>query len=248
MNVAFVIPVYRHGSTLESVITSLLPYSRPFIVVDDGNTASDLEYINEVEKKYSDVHVVHLKKNCGKGKAMTQGVKKAFELGFSHVFQIDADGQHLASDCKAFIEAAEKNPECLINGVPVYDESAPSLRKSAREFSNNWARIVSWSSNIKDVLCGFRIYPVKPYIALLRRFAWINRRMGYDVDILVHLLWSKVHLVNLPVHVTYPADGISNFRMVRDNIGISLTFTRLCIGMILRFPILLFRKITGTLP
>ena len=67
--------------------------------------------------------------------------------------------------------------------------------------------------------------------------------MGYDVDILVHLLWKNVPLVNEGVHVSYPVDGVSNFRMVRDNIHISLTFARLCIGMILRSPVLIFRAV-----
>ena len=33
----FVIPVYKHGSTIEAVVQSLLPYSYPIIIIDDGN-------------------------------------------------------------------------------------------------------------------------------------------------------------------------------------------------------------------
>jgi len=46
-----------------------------------------------------------------------------------------------------------------------------------------------------------------------------------------------------PIKVSYPPDGISNFRMIRDNIRISWTFTRLSAGMILRLPLLIMRKI-----
>ena len=174
---------------------------------------------------------------------MTSGVLKARELGLTHVFQIDSDGQHDASRAAFFIEAAEKNPSCLICGTPVFDESVPTSRKKGREISNRWARFVSLSDEIVDAMCGFRIYPVEPYCRLLTHRAWVDARMGYDADILVHFVWSGVHIKSYPVRVTYPADGISNFRMVRDNIRISLSFTKLFFGMIVRLPLLAFRAI-----
>ena len=33
----FVVPVYNHGSALESVVKNLVQYNFPIIVVDDGN-------------------------------------------------------------------------------------------------------------------------------------------------------------------------------------------------------------------
>ena len=239
----FIVPVYNHGATLELVVKNLLQYELPIIVVDDGNDEGNRAFINDVAEKYSLVTLVVRKKNGGKGRAMNDGVRKARELGLTHAFQLDADAQHDTAVCREFLDAAEKNPEAVICGFPIYDESVPALRKNGREFSNNWARVVTLNKNIKDVLCGFRIYPVGVYARLLDHHAWINARMAYDVDILVHLLWKNVPLVNMGVRVTYPADGISNFRMVRDNVAISRTFTRLCIGMILRFPVLLIRAI-----
>jgi hypothetical protein len=42
-----------------------------------------------------------------------------------------------------------------------------------------------------------------------------------------------------PIKVSYPPDGVSNFRMVRDNIRISWMFSRLFAGMLLRLPLLI---------
>jgi len=67
--------------------------------------------------------------------------------------------------------------------------------------------------------------------------------MGFDPEIMVRLYWNKVYPVYHPIKVSYPANGVSNFRMVRDNIGISLMFSRLFVGMILRSPLLIVRKI-----
>ena len=173
---------------------------------------------------------------------MSKGIKKADEMGLTHIFQIDADGQHDISACKAFLEFSEKNPHALINGYPFYDSSAPCSRKKGREFANKWARFVSLNRGIKDVLCGFRIYPVAPYMKLLRRRAYINPRMGYDSDILVHFSWLGVRIINLPVTVSYPKDGISNFHFIRDNFAISVTFARLFFGMIIRLPKLILQR------
>ena len=92
-------------------------------------------------------------------------------------------------------------------------------------------------------MIGFRIYPVLPYYKILKHHAIIDARMGYDIDILVHLRWGGVKIVSESVKVSYPLDGVSNFRMVRDNIRIAMTYTRLCIGMIIRLPLLVCRNI-----
>jgi hypothetical protein len=243
IKLGFVIPVYNHGSTVGSVIHSLAVYGRPIIVVDDGNDAANKTQIRAAVDSCPLSVLVERKKNGGKGKAMTSGVLKAHELDLTHVFQIDSDAQHDASRASFFIEAAEENPSCLICGTPVFDESVPASRKKGREISNRWARFVSLSDEIVDAMCGFRIYPVAPYCRLLTHRAWVDARMGYDADILVHFVWSGVHIKSYPVRVTYPADGISNFRMVRDNIRISLSFTKLFFGMIVRLPLLAFRAI-----
>jgi hypothetical protein len=65
--------------------------------------------------------------------------------------------------------------------------------------------------------------------------------MGFDAEILVRLYWNKVYPLFHPIKVRYPEDGVSNFRVVRDNIRISWMFTRLCVGMLIRLPFLIFR-------
>lgn len=241
MSCGFIIPVYRHGSTLGQVVQQLLPLGLPLIVIDDGNSEKDRAYIHAVEQSSPLVHTVRREKNGGKGRAFSDGVRKAQELGLTHIFQVDADGQHDTGVCADFLAASQEQPDAIICGCPRFDESAPAARRKGREFSNAWARIVSWNTDIRDVLCGFRIYPLAPCIRLLDSHAYLSPRMGFDTDILVRLLWQGLPLVNKDVRVSYPADGISNFRMVRDNIGISLTYTRLCVGMLLRIPLLLAR-------
>lgn len=236
------IPVYRHGKACMQVVENLLPYGMQIILVDDGNAEETKECLTQIVKEHPQVLLVTLEKNQGKGGAFAAGMDKAHETGLTHVLQIDADGQH---DCRAvpfFFEKSAQNPKALICGYPVYDESVPSARKNGRTFANTWTKIVTWEGGIKDAMCGFRIYPVEKTWQLTKKRRF-DQRMGFDIDILAKLLWKNMPFAFYPVNVTYPQDGISNFNVVRDNITISRVFTFLCIGMILRIPLLTVRKI-----
>lgn len=238
MTEGFLIPDYNHGDTIGSVVISLLSYGKPIIVVDDGNGAVVRRRIEAAAQVSSLVHIVTRARNGGKGAAMIDGFREAERLGLSHVLQIDADGQHDIEAVPLFLQASEENPEAVICGYPVYDESVPEKRLKGREVSNNYVRFLTQSDEPRDVLCGFRVYPVKEAL----KAKPFNKRMGFDPEILVRLSWRGVPIINKPVKVSYPKDGVSNFRMVRDNVQISLMFTRLTLGMVLRLPMLLLRK------
>jgi hypothetical protein len=55
-------------------------------------------------------------------------------------------------------------------------------------------------------------------------------------------------VVNLKTPVTYPADGISHFRMLRDNLRMARLHLRLLAGMLARLPRLLPRRLAGQAP
>ncbi len=69
-------------------------------------------------------------------------------------------------------------------------------------------------------MCGFRVYPLAPVVKLFDQ-ARLGRRMDFDSEVLVRLHWRGVRIVHLPTRVRYPADGVSHFQLVRDNLLIS---------------------------
>lgn len=239
---AILIPVYRHGKACAQVVEQILRYEIPVILVDDGNTEETKKYLEQIRQNHPEVELVVLDKNRGKGGAMKAGVIFAKNAGYSHVLQMDADGQHDSARIPFFIEKSRLSPEKLICGYPEYDESAPGHRKNAHKFANTWCAIITWSGKIVDALCGFRVYPVEAAYGFFSK-SFFDKRMGFDVEILIKLLWAGVDIEFYPVKVTYPSDGISNFHAFRDNVRISWVFTRLCLKMILLSPLFLWRKI-----
>jgi glycosyltransferase involved in cell wall biosynthesis len=212
------------------------------ILVDDGNDAETRDLLAGCALKTPGVVLIRLEKNSGKGGAVIKGFEKAAELGLTHVLQIDADGQHDAGQAAFFFEESARHPGKVICGYPEFDAGAPRGRVTGRKISNFWAAVTTLSGELRDVLCGFRVYPLEPALRVIKNPFW-DRRMGFDVEILVRLYWKGVFPVFLPIGVSYPKDGVSNFRMVRDNLRISLMFSRLFFGMLVRLPLLVFIKI-----
>lgn len=236
------IPVYRHGKACAEVVESILEYNVPIILVDDGNESETKQYLSQIKQNHPDIELVVLPQNQGKGGAFKAGVIRAKELGYTHILQVDADGQHEKEQIPIFVAEARMSPTALICGYPSYDETAPTHRKNAHKFANMWCAIITWSGKIVDSLCGFRMYPTEATYRFVTKH-YFDKRMGFDVEILIQLMWAGLDVEFFPVKVTYPTDGISNFRAFRDNVRISWVFTRLFCKMLVLSPLLLWRKI-----
>jgi glycosyltransferase involved in cell wall biosynthesis len=242
MKQGFLIPVYKHGASACSLVERLVTSALPVIIVDDGNDAETQALLAQCAAGTPEIVLVRLEKNSGKGEAVIGGLKKAAECGLTHVLQIDADGQHDDGKASFFLEESAKHPDKIICGYPEFDAAAPRSRVTGRKISNFWAAVVTLSTELKDVLCGFRVYPVNAVLRITRNI-FLDQRMGFDAEILVRLYWNKVFPVYHPIKVSYPPDGVSNFRMVRDNIRISWMFSRLFVGMLPRLPLLIALRI-----
>lgn len=236
----FVIPCYNHGSTIAAVVSSLKPFDLPFIIVDDGSNANTKQALIDVAEQ-DNVTLVTLAKNQGKGGAVMAGIRHAHQLNFSHAIQIDADGQHDIDALPALISCSQHNPDCLVSGQPIYDDSVPKARLYGRYATHVWVWIETLSLTIKDSMCGFRAYPVNKTIAVLDKYD-IGTRMDFDIEILVRMYWEGVDIEFVETRVIYPEGGISHFDALWDNVKISWMHTRLFFGMLPRVPQLIARK------
>ncbi|MDR3324339.1 MAG: glycosyltransferase family 2 protein [Zoogloeaceae bacterium] len=252
MNPVAIIPVYNHGDAVGAVVATLRGYGLPVILVDDGSHAACARTLAELvaASSFPDASSLFLlthPENRGKGAAVQTGLAYALTLGASHALQVDADGQHDLGAVPAFLEAAARHPEAVIAGCPHYDESVPKGRLYGRYLTHVWVWINTLSRRIEDSMCGFRVYPlqaVAPLLPVLRHAP----RMDFDPEILVRLDWAGVAIVNLPVAVRYPEDGLSHFQPWRDNLRLSAMHARLFFGMLRRFFRLLARHLARCAP
>jgi glycosyltransferase involved in cell wall biosynthesis len=238
--VCAVIPVYNHELALPAVVAQLRAAGLPCVLVDDASSAACAAVMNTLAAA-PDCHLVRLPVNQGKGGAVMAGLREAARLGFSHALQMDADGQHDLQALPAFLQRSQQSPEALICGYPEYDASVPKGRLYARYLTHVWVWINCLSLSIPDSMCGFRLYPLPATLALIDEVK-IGRRMDFDTEILVRLSWRNQAMQWLPIRVQYPADGLSHFRLLHDNLLISKMHAKLFFGMLLRAPMLLWRR------
>lgn len=244
MNACIVIPVFNHGPTLSGVLAQLEPFGLPVILVDDGSDADTAGTLQQLAACHPQrITLYRRPNNGGKGAAVMDGLRQARQHGFSHALQIDADGQHHSSDLPRFLEAARANPDALITGTPEYDDSVPKGRLYGRYLTHVWVWINTLSLDIRDSMCGFRVYPLAPTLAIIDRTA-LGKRMEFDCEILVRLHWRGTPIINLPTAVQYPENGLSHFRLLKDNLLISKMHARLFFGMLIRLPWILGRRLT----
>lgn len=154
-SICAVIPFYNEKDTLKLVLDETLKYVNFIIAVNDGST--DDSYVDE--RKKSQVVIIDLDKNYGKGKALSIGFEKAISRDFDYIITLDADLQHDPKYIPNFIEALSSfdimigNRLSDLNGMPL-----------PRIISNKLTSFfLSQKTGLKiiDSQCGFRAYKLK---------------------------------------------------------------------------------------
>ncbi|WNL44980.1 glycosyltransferase family 2 protein [Dyella sp. BiH032] len=236
-----VIPIYNHKDTIAATVRALRAHGLPVLVVDDGSDAATRAVLDALAAEQG-IRLLRLPENQGKGRALTAGLVAAHEAGHTHALQIDADGQHDVADVPRFLAEAQADPRAMVCGKPVYDDSVPRARLYGRYVTHFFVWVETLSLDIQDSMCGYRLYPLAPTRAEIARKP-LPARMDFDTEIAVRLYWRGVPVRNLPTRVIYPENGLSHFRMWRDNLRISAMHTRLLLGMLPRIPLLLWRRL-----
>ncbi len=241
MKPCLLIPIYDHKDQIRAVLDSLARFGLDCIVIDDGSGIETRMVLDAAEKDYRWLEVYHRDFNGGRGAALASGYRLATKRGFSHAIQLDADGQHDANDVPRFIEAIATNPDALVLGAPIFDETVPKGRLYGRQLSRFMVWLTTLSMDVSDPLCGFRGIPLAVTLDLLGQVK-MGSHMEFDPQLIIQLRWRGVPVINLPTKVVYNSEGLSHFDFVRDNLRLIGVYVRALGGMLLRSPQLLMRR------
>lgn len=242
------IPSYNPGAQVVDTVRQARAQWNPVWVVVDGSTDGTGQQLQQMARGDPGLRVIVLPHNQGKGAAVLEGISQAAKAGFTHALTMDSDGQHPADSIPAFMAASLDRPGVMVLGKPVFGADAPALRVYGRKVSNGWANLETLWMGIGDSLCGFRVYPIAPLIAIMRGNRFM-RRFDFDPEAVVRLCWSGVRPFNMDAQVRYLSTaegGVSHFRYLRDNTLLTWMHTRLLLGFLMRLPLLALRRLRAT--
>ncbi len=218
LNCCVIMATYNNAGTIEQVISDILSYNAPLIVINDGSTDSTLEIL----KNFGNKIIVHsYKDNVGKGWALRQGFKIATKQGYKYAISIDSDGQHFAKDIPLFIDKLdEQNEACLILGNRnMNQEGIPSKSSFGNRFSNFWYWVETGDKQ-PDTQTGYRLYPIKEY----KELKFYTKKFEFEIEVLIRSSWRgvKVDSVNVGVKYYNEDERVSHFRPFKDFFRISV--------------------------
>jgi predicted LPLAT superfamily acyltransferase len=234
-NPCCVVPSRNHYRVLGTIVERLRQGGLPVFVIDDASDEPARSALAALHAPADGVVVTRLEERGGKGGAVIRGMELAAAAGFTHVVQLDADGQHDIERLPDLLALAAAHPDGVVSAAAAYDDSVPPARRYGRYLTHVWVWIETLSFQITDSMCGFRVYPLSAVTPLLATER-VGRFMDFDTDILVRLSWRGVPVTMVPLKVVYPAGNSSNFDLWRDNWRITKMHTRLFFTMLVRLP------------
>lgn len=226
--ICVIIPTYNNERTLKRVIDGVLAITNNLIVVNDGATDSTTDILNN----YSDIKLISIPKNKGKGNALRKGFKEAEKLGYEYAITIDSDGQHFPEDIAVFVNKLELEDDkkiLLIGSRNMDQETVPGGSSFGNKFSNFWYKVET-GIQLKDTQSGYRLYPLKE----LNKIKFYTTKFEFEIENIVKAAWSGIVVKNVPVRVLYDEqERVTHFRPFKDFARISILNTWLVLVALL---------------
>ena len=151
-SICAVIPFYNEKETLNSVLDDTLKYVNFVIAVNDGS--SDDKYLSEKNK--SNVKIIDLSQNYGKGKALNVGFEEAISSGYQYIVTLDGDLQHQPKYIPDLI--TQLSSFDIVIGNRLNNIKDMPLQRKMSNWITSFLLTIKTGQKIFDSQCGFRAY------------------------------------------------------------------------------------------
>lgn len=217
---AILIPAYNCAATIADVVAGARRHAAHVLVVDDGSSDATAELA-----RAAGAEVLRQPRNTGKGAALRAGMERLASRGAARVLTMDGDGQHLADQIPALLEASARAPHALVVGArQVVPGEVSSIRLFGNRFANRWVTIASGVA-LPDTQSGFRVYPMLETLAL----GAAASHFAFETEVLIRAARSGLLIISVPVRAYYPppSERVSHFRPFVDTVRIIRIVLRL---------------------
>jgi glycosyltransferase involved in cell wall biosynthesis len=214
LRVCALIPAFDEADAIGAVVAGAAALVNRIIVIDDGSSDGTGDRARE-----AGATIVRLDRRGGKGRALREGLARAFEGDFTHVLFMDGDGQHRPEDIRALTRVACDTGADLVIGCRMFHRQ---VMPRSRHFSNTvGSRLASRlvGQPVRDSQSGFRL----ARLASLRKLALRSTRYEFEMEVLIKMSRAGCRIAQAPISTVY--DGHtprSKMKPIRDTIRICL--------------------------
>lgn len=193
--VLLIIPAYNEAENLPNILKSIKKlgnFADVFVVNDcsKDNTAEVLEK--------SGVRYVTNVFNMGYAMSVQTGIKYAYRNGYDYAIQMDADGQHTATDAKKLFDTIKKAKCDIVIGsryLEKTDYKCPLMRRIGTKMFEGIIRLFC-HQKIADPLSGFQCFNR----AVIKEYSQSNFYPEYpDANLIMEMLYRGYKIKEVPV-------------------------------------------------
>ena len=195
MKIIIGIPAFNEEKNIGPIVAKLKKKYDQVIVCDDGS--SDM---TETIALSLGAHVVKHDKNLGYGSAIKTIFNEAGKIGGDVLVTFDADGQHQISEIDSVLQPIFENKADIVIGSRFLGETKdlPRYRKIGIKTITGLTNVMI-GSKITDSQSGFRAYSKK----VLKEISPTESGMGISTEILIKASKKEMHIVEVPITISY---------------------------------------------
>ena len=231
-----VIPAHNEAESIAGVISDIHKNLKgvDILVVNDYSTDDTVEKISTGEGEISSVFCINNLFNLGYAYSIQTGIKYAKKHDYDYVIQMDADGQHLASEARKLLKVAEEKNADIVIGSRYFKSStyeAPFFRRFGTKMFSHLIRIFC-RRKITDPLSGFQCLSRRTIAAYSQPGAYPEYP---DAGLIIEMLMKKYKIVEVPVKMNPRTAGESMHSGVFGPIKYMITQIYSCIIIFIKF-------------
>ncbi len=215
-----VIPVYKPGSALLTLVEKLISHFSKIVIVDDGSGPEYKTLFDRLKTGQNQITLLKHHVNLGKGRALKTAFNYCLtaDWKWGRVITVDADGQHRLKDILNIEKAMANHPDSLILGCRQFKKGQIPFRS---KFGNKIScHVMRW-------LCGIRVSDTQtglrgiPWSFLAAACKTGGEGYEYETNMLLAAKDQNVQLTEVPIETVYEeGNPSSHFNPITDSFRI----------------------------
>ncbi len=194
MKLSIIIPVFNEASTINEIIkrvkkVKLTNITKQIIVINDGSTDQTLAKL----KKITNIILINLPKNLGKGAAIRAGLKKATG---QYVLIQDADLEYDPQDIPALLKPVLEKKAIVVYGSRFLGPHKNMLfwHLMGNKFLSLMTNLL-FNTTLSDMEVCYKLIPTQ----LIKSFNLTQNRFGFEPEVTAKILKTNTRIFEVPV-------------------------------------------------